>query len=80
MHDDLDLDSHMEMMIGIRKKALLNIGLAQKRQKKYYDAKHWKDKGKYKVGALVLVKNSRKLIRKGSKLGLTGQDHTKSKR
>ena len=66
--EDLDLDSHLQKMIEIHKRALLNIEVAQKRQKKYYNAKHSKDKQKVKVGAFVLVKNSRKLSRKGSKL------------
>ena len=57
-----------QVMIDIRKKALENIEEAQTRQKRYYDAKHSKDKSCYKVGALVLVKNARKLTRKGSKL------------
>ena len=57
-----------QAMIDIRKKALENIEVAQTRQKRYYDAKHSKDKSCYKVGALVLVKNARKLTRKGSKL------------
>ena len=39
----------------IRKAALDNIKVAQ-RQKMQYDAKHCKDKAKYKVGTLVLVK------------------------
>lgn len=55
-------------MIAIRKRALGNIQNAQGRQKKYYDAKHCKDKEMYKVGTLVLLKNSKKLSRKGSKL------------
>lgn len=64
----LDLNEHVEKMIMVRKKALENINHAQKRQKKYYDAKHCKDKAMYKVGAMVLLKNSRKCSRKGSKL------------
>ena len=63
-----DLDTQTKMMIKIRRKALENIGIAQCRQKKYFDAKHSKDKGKYRIGALVLLKNSKKLSRKGSKL------------
>jgi transposase InsO family protein len=66
--EDLDLDSHIQKMIEIRKRALLNIEVAQERQKKYYNSKHSKDQPKFKVGALVLLKNSRKLSRKGSKL------------
>ena len=55
-------------MITIRRRALENIQAAQERQKGYYDAKHGKDKSKYRVGELVLVKNSKKLSRKGSKM------------
>ena len=65
---EMDLDEHVEKMINIRKMALSNIETAQGRQKKYYDAKHSKYKSKYKVGALVLIKNCRKLSCKGSKL------------
>ena len=43
-----------------------NVGDAQKKQKKYYDAKH--QQGTYEVGSLVLVKNMRKLTRKGGKM------------
>lgn len=57
-----------QRMIEVRKKALENIQSAQERQKKYYDAKHCKDKEQYKVGASVLMLNSKKLSRKGSKL------------
>ena len=52
------LEVHIKRMVGIRRKALENIKVAQERQKTQYDAKHSQDKAKYKVGALVLVKNS----------------------
>ena len=55
-------------MVVLRKKALENIRHAQEKQKMYYDKKHCKDKEKYTVGVLVLVRNSKKLSRKGSKL------------
>ena len=55
-------------MVDVRRKALENIQSAQERQKKYYDAKHCKDKEQYKVGAAVLLLNSNKLSRKGSEL------------
>ena len=48
-------------MIEVRRKALENIQCAQERQKRYYDAKHCKDKEQYKVGAEVLLLNSKKL-------------------
>ena len=62
------MEENMAKMVDIRKKALANIGIAQQQQKIYYDAKHCKDKEKYDVGALVLLKNSRKLSCKGSKM------------
>ena len=42
----------------------------------YYDSKHCKDKN-YEVGALVLLKNSKKFSRKGSKMepNCTGPYH-----
>ena len=43
-----------------------NVGDAQKKQKKYYDAKH--QQGTNEVGSLVLDKNMRKLTRKGGKM------------
>ena len=66
--EELDLDEHVKKMMTVRKRALENIRHAQDRQKRCYDAKHAKDKSKYKVGILVWVKNSKKLSRKGSKL------------
>ena len=63
-----DLEQHITAMVGIRKKALQNIESTQKKQKAYYDAKHCKNKDKYKVETLVLLKNCRKLSQKGSKL------------
>ena len=53
---EMDLDEHVQKMIHVHKMALSNIEIAQGRQKKYYDAKHSKDKFDYKVGVLVLVK------------------------
>ena len=41
---------------------------AQGRQKVYYDQVHCKDREKYKVETLVLIKNSKKLSKKGSKM------------
>ena len=57
---DFSLDERTERMIRIRKEALENIAKAQARQKKYYDAKHCKDKAQDKVGSLVLLLNSKK--------------------
>ncbi len=61
----LRFEEEMKKMIDVRKKALININLAQARQKKNYDAKDIK---KYKVGTLVLLRNSKKLSRNGSKM------------
>ena len=66
--EELDLDEHVKKMMTVQKRALENIRHAQDRQKRCYDAKHVKDKSKYKVGILVWVKHSKKLGRKGSKL------------
>ena len=61
-------EDRVDKMIAIRKKALSNIEAAQERQKRNYDKKHGKDEKDYKVGSLVLMKNSKKLSRKGSKM------------
>ena len=55
-------------MVDVRKKALENIMKAKGTQKVYYDQVHCKDREKYKVGTLVLIKNSTKLSKKGSKM------------
>ena len=55
-------------MISVHKKALVNIGIAQERPKKYYDSEYSRDKAKYKIGTSVLLKNLKKLTRKSSKL------------
>ncbi len=65
---DIKFEEHVSNMIKFRKRALENIQVAQKRQKGYYDAKHGKDKQLYRVGKLVLVRNCKKLSRKGSKM------------
>ena len=49
-----------------------NIQKAQCRQKVYYDAAYNIDKGQYKVGAVVLLRNSKKLTKKGLKWSQTG--------
>jgi len=66
--EGIGLEEHICKMVTIRRKALENIKVAQERQKVHYDAKHCQDKARYKVGALVLVKNSLKLSRKGPKM------------
>ena len=55
-------------MIRIRRQALHNLHKVQKRQKTYYDKLHSADKLSYKVGTLVLVKNSKKDTKKGSRM------------
>ena len=57
----------MKAMINVRQQALQNIQKTQCRQKVYYAA-HNIDKGLYKVGAVVLLRNSKKLTKKGSKM------------
>ena len=63
--DVLSFETYMSRMIEIRQKSLMNIKVAQERQKRYYDAKHCKDKVQYKVGSLVLLFNRRKHSKKG---------------
>lgn len=69
---DVDLEKQTKIMIDVRKMALMNIQIAQGRQKKYYDAKHCKGIEKYKVGALVLLKSSPAKVQNWNQ---TGQDH-----
>ena len=52
----------LQAMINVQQQALQNIQKAQCRKKVYYDI----DKGQYKVGAVVLLRNSKKLTKKGS--------------
>ena len=52
----------------MRKNALQNIQKAQERQKKAYNAKHCSENQLFKVGIQVLIRNSKKLSRKGSKM------------
>ena len=56
--------------VDLRKKLDINIKqnvkAAQARQKKQYDARH--QQGSYKVGDIVLLKNMRKLSKKGDKV------------
>jgi hypothetical protein len=60
----------VKRLIDIRKKLDVevkrNVKAAQARQKKSYDARH--AQGSYDVGDLVLLKNMRKLSKKGDKL------------
>lgn len=65
---DSNLDEHVEKMVSVRRKALENIKKAQERQKYYYDKKNCSSNKLYEIGKLVLLKNSKKLSRKGSKM------------
>eukprot|EP00731_Ephydatia_muelleri_P022827 Em0015g410a len=62
------IECNIKTMVDVRKKALEKIMKAQGRQKVYYDQVHCKDREKYKVGTLVLLKNSKKHSKKGSKM------------
>lgn len=65
-----DINEHVTKFIELRKKLDVNVKgnvhKAQARQKKQYDARH--QPGSYKVGQLVLLKNMRKLSKKGDKM------------
>ena len=50
----------------IDKKVKENVSAAQERQRQHYDARH--QQGSYKVGDLVLMKNKKKLSKKGDKM------------
>ena len=63
-------------MVDVRKKALENIRKAQGRQKVYYDRIYCKDRELYEVGTLVLLKNGKKLTKKGPRWSLMAQDPT----
>lgn len=63
-----DLDHQLQQVVEVRRRALMNIEAAQKKQKEYYNTKHSKDKSLYKVGTLVLLRNSRKDLKKGMEL------------
>ena len=62
----------MQAMVNVRQQALQNIQKAQCRQKIYDDAVHNIDKGLYKAGAVVLLRNSKKLTKKVLKWNQTG--------
>ena len=75
--DDVDevtppgnLSGHVEKLIELRKKLDTevkgNVCEAQKRQKKQYDIKH--QQGYFKVGQSVLMKNMKKLSKKGDRM------------
>ena len=77
MEDDVDeallsedVSDHAEKLIDLRKKldaeVKQNVNGAQKRMKKHYDAKH--QQGSFSAEQLVLVKNMKKLSKKGDKM------------
>lgn len=65
-----DVDVYIEKFVELRKKLDVNVKqnveVAQARQKKHYDRRH--QSGSYKLGDVVLLKNMRKLSKKGDKL------------
>ena len=66
--EELDVDAHVTKMLEVRKKALCNIEIAQKRQKRYSDAKHGQAKANFVTGSQVFLFNRRKHSKKGVKL------------
>lgn len=65
-----EIDEHVKKFVELRSKLDLtvkqNVEVAQARQKKHYDSRH--QQGSYKVGNIVLLKNMKKLSKKGDKL------------
>lgn len=65
-----EVNAHVDKFIELRQRldeeVKSNVGDAQKRQKKHYDAK--RQQGSYEVGSWVLLKNMRKLTKKGDKM------------
>ena len=65
-----DLSTYAEKLVDLRKKVDMevkaNVSEAQKRQKKQYDAKH--QQALFEVGQVVLVKNMKKMSKKGDKM------------
>ena len=65
-----EVDDQVRKFIELRKeidtKVKNNVTAAQARQKLHYDARH--QQGSYKVGELVLLKNMKKLSKKGDKM------------
>ena len=64
--------TYWQAMINVRQQALQNTQKAQCRQNVYYDAAHNINKGQYKVGAVVLLRNSKKLTNRVLKWNQTG--------
>ena len=62
-----EVDEHAMRLIELRKQldpqVKTNVKVAQKRQKKHYDSRH--QKGCYEVNQMVMLKNMKKLSKKG---------------
>ena len=73
-NSELSLKERIDSFIKLscnRKEASSNIKAAQSKQKKYYDSSLPKDDtGGFEVGDQVLLHNTRKLTRKGGKMGV----------
>ena len=69
-HTQSDADDQVSKFIQLKKeifpKVKDNVAAAQRRQKVHYDSRH--QQGSYEAGDLVLVKNLRKLSKKGDKM------------
>lgn len=67
---DASLDNEVAKLIELRKQldgeVKHNVKAAQKRQKEHYDRKH--QRGSFKVGQMVSVRNMKKLSKKGDKM------------
>lgn len=65
-----NIEDHVKKLIYMRKKLDINVKknvkAAQARQKRNYDARH--KQGSFNVGDLALLKNMKKLSKKGDKL------------
>ena len=65
-----ELSTYAEKLVDLRKRVDMevkaNVSEAQKRQKKQYDAKH--QQSLFEVGQIFLVKNMKKLSKKGDKM------------
>lgn len=64
------MDEQVKVLMELRKeldvKVKVNVKEAQKRQKKHYDLRH--QEGSFSVGQKVLVRNMKKLSKKGDKM------------
>ena len=69
MQED-DLEDRVKMMVQLRSQLDVqvksNVKAAQEKQKKHYDRRH--QEGLFEVGQKVLVRNMKKLSKKGDKM------------